>query len=118
MLGSNDSKPIKRKGEDKFRDINLLSSYKESKVILCTPATAFYNGKKESGFTSFNIQPERVDTIACIVREVAALYNYPLIDINAVTSTHPEWFLKDCVHPDKKGAEEIAFRVKDAIMSL
>ena len=53
-----------------------------------------------------------------IVREVAALYNYPLIDINAVTSTHPEWFLKDCVHPDKKGAEEIAFRVKDAIMSL
>ena len=46
MLGLNDSKPIKRKGEDKFRDIELLSSYKESKVILCTPATAFYNGKK------------------------------------------------------------------------
>ena len=46
MLGLNDSKSIKRKGEDKFRDIKLLSSYKESKVILCTPATAFYNGKK------------------------------------------------------------------------
>ena len=52
--------------EDKFREeyIKLLSSYKESKVILCTPATAFYNGEKESGFTSFNIQPEVVNTIA------------------------------------------------------
>lgn len=46
MLGLNDSKSINWKGEDKFRDINLLSSYKESKVIPCTPATAFYNGKK------------------------------------------------------------------------
>ena len=74
-------------------------------------------GKRER-IHQLQIQPERVDTIARIVREVAALYNYPLIDINAVTSTHPECFLKDCVHPDKKGAEEIAFRVKDAIMSL
>ena len=74
-------------------------------------------GKRE-WFRQLQIQPEMVDTIARIVREVAALYNYPLIDINAVTSTHPEWFLNDCVHPDKKGAEEIAFRVKDAIMSL
>ena len=74
-------------------------------------------GKRER-IHQLQIQPERIDTIARIVREVAALYYYPLIDINAVTSTHPERFLKDCVHPDKKGAEEIAFRVKDAIMSL
>ena len=74
-------------------------------------------GKRER-LHQLQIQPERVATIARIVREVAALYYYPFIDINAVTSTHPEWFLKDCVHPDKKGAEEIAFRVKDAIMSL
>ena len=74
-------------------------------------------GKRER-IHQLQIQPEMVDTIVRIVREVAALYNYPLIDINAVTSTHPERFLKDCVHPDKKGAEEIAFRVKDAIMSL
>ena len=74
-------------------------------------------GKRER-IHQLQIQPERIDTIARIVRVVAALYYYPLIDINAVTSTHPECFLKDCVHPDKKGAEEIAFRVKDAIMSL
>ncbi|MCI7606614.1 MAG: GDSL-type esterase/lipase family protein [Spirochaetales bacterium] len=120
MLGSNDSKPFNWKGEEKFKKeyLSLFETYKDSSVILCTVATAFYNGSQESGITSYDIQPPVIDKISEIIREVSEEYGYPLLDIHALTSLHPEWFQDDRVHPNKEGAKAIAEVVAEYILSL
>lgn len=111
MMGTNDSKPFNWESAGAFRsDLeNLLYSYEEigAKIILCTPATAFFLEETTSSETSFNIQPEVVEIIAAIVRGVASQHNYTLIDINDFTENHAEWF-GDGVHPNNEGAKAIA----------
>lgn len=127
MLGSNDSKIQNWQGIEHFEDayLSLLDDYKDSKVILCTPATAFYIDEEgnvaredEDGITTFNIQPEVVEEIADIVRSIASEYGYPLIDINNLTEDHPEWFTLDGTHPSKDGAKAIAEAVYNKVKEL
>lgn len=119
MMGTNDSKPQNWKGEDAFRrDLEvLLDSYAGAELYLCTPAKAYFLKGYEGSVTMFDIQPEVVDTIAEVVRQVARDRGLPLIDIHALTEENPGWFREDGVHPDKKGAAAIAEAVCDAMLS-
>ena len=117
MMGTNDSKPQNWQGEAAFRqDLEaLLDSYAGAELYLCTPAKAFFVKGYEGDVTMFDIQPEVVDTIAGIVRQVAQDRGYLLIDIHALTEANPKWFREDGVHPDKKGAAAIAEAIYEAL---
>lgn len=121
MMGSNDSKPENWKGAEPFAQElrSLLDSYVRGKdaprLVLCTPPATFFTGDAEGPRTNFDIQPAVVDEIAEIVRAAAEEYDCVLLDIHALTQTHPEWFAKDGVHPDRDGARAIAQAAADAI---
>ena len=117
MMGSNDSKPENWNGEEAFEAelLTLLESYGDAKIILCTPATAFFTEETDSSMTNYDIQPAVVDTIADLVRRVAEERGYQLLDIHAITAEHPEWFAADGVHPSSDGAAAIAQAVYEAL---
>ncbi len=58
--------------------------------------------------TNYGIQPEIVDIIVEVIKEIADEKEYELIDINKITAYNFSWFVKDNVHPDKEGALSIA----------
>ena len=124
MLGSNDSKPENWQGAAAFREqyVQLLDSYLGGEnppvVYLCTPASAYHVDGASDGPTSFDIQPELVDEIAAIVRDLAEERGEALLDIHALTAAHPEWFAGDGVHPNADGAAAIAAAVFDALSVL
>lgn len=110
MMGTNDSKPQNWvDGENFKRDLEiLLDDYADSRIILCTPAAAFFMDDSTGNATSFDIQPAVVEEITQIVRDVAQERQLELLDIYALTLDHPEWFAKDGVHPSNDGAAAIA----------
>lgn len=110
MMGSNDSKPINWVSEATFKAdlLSLLESYGDARIILCTPAAAFFLEGQTEGVTNHNIQPLVVERIAEVCRQVAAEEGYTLLDIHALTQNHPEWFEADGVHPSNEGAAAIA----------
>ncbi len=117
MMGSNDSKPQNWAGEERFRQdlLNLLDSYGDAEIILCTPAAAFFLEGQTEGVTEHNIQPLIVEEIAEIIRQVAEERGYTLVDIHAFTAENPQWFASDGVHPDAAGAAAIAREIFPAI---
>ena len=120
MMGSNDSKPVNWVNAETFKAdlLSLLDSYGDARILLCTPASAFFLEGQTEGVTNHNIQPLVVDEIARITREVAAERGYPLVDIHALTAQHPEWFTNDGVHPSNDGAAAIAQAIRDALKNL
>ena len=121
MLGTNDTKPENWTSIDNFMADyeKMVNRYKESnpdaRIILCTPARAFFDGGKKSGTTNFNIQPNMIEQITIRVRTFALVNKYECIDIYDLTAGHSEWFKKDNVHPDVNGAKAIAKAVYDKI---
>ena len=124
MLGSNDSKPENWKGAEKFKEeyLKLLSTYinveNQPTVILCTPPTAYYPEGVTEGLSNYDIQPDIVEEIADIVKEVATELDYYLININDLTENRRDLFGKDNVHPNNDGASEIANAVYKFIINL
>lgn len=110
MMGINDSKPENWFGAEAFKESlnSLLDSYADSRILLCTPAAAFFLNGQTEGITSHDIQPLVAQEIVQVVREVAQERDCPLIDIYELTAQHPEWFAKDGVHPNNEGAAAIA----------
>ena len=117
MMGSNDSKPENWKGADAFKEdlLSLLDTYGDAEIILCTLPSAFFLEGQTEGTTNHDIQPLIVNEIAQITRVVAAERGYTLIDIHAFTAEHPEWFVKDGVHPSNEGAAAIAQEVHSVL---
>lgn len=117
MMGSNDSKPVNWVDAATFKAdlLSLLESYGDARIVLCTPASAFFLDGQTEGVTNHNIQPLIVVEIAQIVREVAAEQGYTMVDIHALTGEHPEWFAADGVHPNNEGAATIAQTISDAL---
>ncbi len=117
MMGSNDSKPVNWVDAATYKAdlLSLLESYADARIILCTPASAFFLEGQTEGVTNHNIQPLVVEEIARITREVAAEQGYELVDIHALTAQHPDWFAADGVHPSNAGAAAIAQAISDAL---
>lgn len=114
MMGSNDSKPENWKGEEAFlmKYNTLIESYlqadKKPVIYLCTPPVAYYPEGVTDGNTNYDIQPEYVQTVSELVKTVASERGLELIDINALTTGHREFFGRDNVHPNNDGAKAIA----------
>lgn len=122
MLGSNDSKPENWKGAEAFKEqyLTLLDTYiteeNSPKIYLGIPAKAFYeDGSQTEGITTYDIQPNLVDEIAEIVKEIATERGYKYIDIYSLTAENPQWFEADFVHPNADGAKAIANEVYENI---
>jgi acyl-CoA thioesterase-1 len=123
MLGSNDSKPFNWKGKEKFKEeyLSLLETYvKEgkTKVYLCTISKAYYPEGRNTKMTSYFIQPEKIEEIVDIIREMAIEKDYILIDIHKLTSENHNWFCSDNVHLNKEGAKAIAEKVYEYIKKV
>ncbi len=116
MLGSNDSKYQNWSSKEEFKEgyLSLLETYKKDeniKIYLCTIARAFFSEGNKTPLTNYKIQPEMVDKIAGVIREIAIENDYPLIDIYELTADNYEWFSDDNTHPNKDGALAIAKEV-------
>lgn len=124
MLGTNDGKSCNWQGSEAFlADYReMIRYYQELKsspqLYLMTPATVFpQDTDPDLPDNAYDICAETVDLIAELIRNLAQELGLPLIDIHQATSSHPEYFREDGVHPNAEGAEFIARQVYAAIKS-
>ena len=114
MLGTNDTKTRNWTNAEDFRTqlTELLSVYSAlpsaPDIYLCTPCKAYSD--------KFTIQDECIETVAQVVQDVATELELPLVDIRSLSVQHPEWFIKDGIHPNNDGARAIAQAIADAIV--
>jgi len=115
MLGTNDSKPNNWQYAAQFEAdyLALIDTFlqlpQSPEVIICLPPPVFQNGFE---ITRHTIAQEIVPAI----RRVAAQRPVTLIDLPAVLTSRPEWFV-DGVHPTALGAAEIAQQVAMKILA-
>ena len=122
MFGTNDTKVHNWKGPEQFckEYAELLKSYialsSKPKVYVMTPPCAYYpTSEQTEGPSSFDIQPAVVTEVRrCIIRLGEEL-NCPVIDLYPHTENQRMWFVKDGIHPNAAGANEIAGQVYSAI---
>jgi len=121
MLGTNDSKEKNWKGPEAFsRDYKALVEHYQSlpsrpRVILMTPPSAFLvKGRSE---LPGHMSAENISLIAGLIRDVGSAMSLQVIDIQAATSDHPEFFQKDGIHPDRGGDKFIASQVYQALQA-
>ena len=116
-MGTNDAKVSNRHGPESFREAleQLLDSYGDSRIILCTPATAFAQNDIQQDVVCYDIQLHAVEQVDAVVRTVAEERNLPLVDIQKLTADHPEWYIADKIHPGNTGAAAIAKKVYEVI---
>ena len=116
MFGTNDANAQNWKGPEvytaEYRE--LLQSYRElpSSPIIClmTPPFLLYPQTEEDRSMNEHIRLEQVS-----VKALAQELDAQVINLYEKTKDHPDWFQPDGVHPNAKGAMEIAHIVYDAI---
>lgn len=120
MMGTNDSKAENWQGKEAFKTAlcELLDSYGDVQIVLCTPAACFDSLMYSGDTVDYELRPAVIETIAEIVREVAAERGYPLVDIYALTENNSQLYSIDGVHPNKDGAAVIAEAVFEAVSAL
>jgi len=106
-LGSNDSKPgnwpiYNQFVSDYSRLIDTFRALPSHPVIyICLPIPAYkYNFEISDSVLTYGILP--------MVRQVAALKNVTLIDLNTPLRNHEDWYQEDGIHPNATGARKIA----------
>ncbi len=126
MIGTNDAKPENWVDANYFINqyTELLDSYlqnssKAPKVYIGLCAEVYYMNEEqeETGIAEYDIQPKVVDEIVAAIETYAVTRSYDIevIDIHSLTENHPEWFVKDGVHPNNDGARAIAEAVTEVI---
>ena len=116
MFGTNDANAQNWKGPEvytaEYRE--LLQSYRELSsdpiIWLMTPPLPLYPKTEEDKAMNEHIRQEQ-DCVKALAEELDA----QVIDLCEKTKNHPDWFQPDGVHPNAKGAMEIAHIVYDAI---
>jgi lysophospholipase L1-like esterase len=125
MLGSNDSREETWVSEEKLlldiiKIVEAIRSDELQRVIVCTPASAYYtDGAEIDGTAGFDLRPEYIERAADAIRIAAKstwALGVKLVDINKVTENHPEWFKLDGIHPGNDGARAIAEAICDKIL--
>ena len=116
MMGTNDAKVSNWHGAEVFRTAleTMLDSYKDSQIVLCTPA-ALFGTDSDPDIATYDIQIPAVKEIVNITREIAQERSYLLVDIQELTAPHPEWYIADKVHPGNRGAAAIANEIYKTI---
>ena len=119
MLGTNDSRGGNWKGVDRFtadyRDMvaHYRSLGSNPDVWLLTPPSLFRVWRRKSAL--YGMDERAIREMCAAIGEVARELGCGLIDINAVTASHPEAFTFDGVHPGAAGAQLIARTVFEAL---
>lgn len=112
MMGVNDTKEENWKGQEEFIKAydKLVKNYDKegAKIYICTPATVFQHKDFTPPITSFDIDTSKIPLVTESLINYANENGYELIDINAYTKEHREWFSEDAVHPNKEGARQLA----------
>ena len=116
MFGTNDANAQNWKGPEvymaEYRE--LLQSYRELSsrpmIWLMTPPLPLYPKTEVDRAMNEHIRQEQ-DCVKALAEEQDA----QLIDLCEKTKDHPDWFQPDGVHPNAKGAMEIAHIIYDAI---
>ena len=120
MLGTNDSKTQNWRGVEKFATDywalaqHYLSLPGRPRVILMTPPTAFVLPGEDQ--LSFDMNAAAIAAMSESVKQIGAELGLSVIDIHTVTASHPEFFNRDGIHPDKSGVQLIAQTVYDELM--
>lgn len=79
-------------------------------------AKSYYVDGATSVPAKYNIQPEIVEQIAAALKEKYEKEDVVIVDIHELTGKHPEWFVKDGIHPNRDGAKAIANEVAKLIL--
>ena len=116
MFGTNDANAQNWNGPEvytaEYRE--LLQSYRELSsrlmIWLMTPPLPLYPKTEVGRAMNEHILQEQ-DCVKALAEEQDA----QLIDLCEKTKDHPDWFQPDGVHPNAKGAMEIAHIIYDAI---
>lgn len=117
MLGTNDLWDTGWRDEQTFYEhyINLIDSYlkseNEPEIYLCTIPYMFVKNHEYLG-TQFD---DKTEMVSNVVRKIAEERGYHLIEMNEVTSKHPEWYKDDGIHFNYYGAAGVAEIIYDAI---
>lgn len=119
MLGSNDIWYGGLEKEDAFykQYSELLDSYLQSentsKIYLCTLPTSHVENQLEFG------EGEVADLkkASAIIRRIAKEEGCAVIEMNEITSEHPEWYDEDKIHFNNYGAEGIAEIIYQSIIN-
>ena len=118
MMGANDTKLHNWTGPETFaasyREFVGIYTASGKRVILCTPASIYHMPDHEEAY-SYGVEEAPLLQECDIIRSFAAEQKLELIDVQAITSGHPEWYVLDKVHPNKHGAEAIARAVFEKI---
>lgn len=119
MLGTNDARGDNWKGVEAFdADYRALVTHYLSletapDVWLLTPPTLFRLGRSTA--VRYGMSEAAIGEISSAIRRTGPELGCRVIDINEVTSAHPEAFRFDGVHPGAAGATLIARAVADAL---
>ncbi len=119
MLGTNDARGDNWKGVGPFSaDYRTLVAHYQSleskpQVWLLTPPALFRLGRGAK--VRYGIDESALREICDAIRSLAHELGCGLIDINEITSQHPEAFRFDGVHPGGAGATLIAWAVLEAL---
>ena len=119
MLGTNDSRKPNWVGLDPYirdyRDmvIHYRSLPSRPIVYALTPPTQFI--LKNHKAVKYSMVKEAVNEMTAGIKKLANELDIAVIDINAATAPHPEYFSFDGVHANVKGARHIAETVYAAI---
>lgn len=121
MLGSNDTKAYNWSTREKFKADykELISVYlnleSKPRVIIGTPNSGFYVGKKSTGAYNYDIDGEKLAIVTEVVKELAVELDVEIFDTYELTKAHPEWYKLDGIHPNKDGANAMAEVVASVI---
>ena len=114
MFGTNDSKTMNWRGRDEFKRqyTELVKDYVNlpgnPKVFLLKPPAPHHMNGEEGDIYTFDIQRSKVLEAGEVIEEIAGELGLTAIDMYAFTKDHPEWFVKDGIHPNAEGATNFA----------
>jgi lysophospholipase L1-like esterase len=121
MLGTNDAADRNWKGVEPFvADYRELVAHyaplpSHPAVYMMTPPTQFSAENYTKVIMKMN--NDRIDEITDAIKKLGEELKLPVIDINAATKKHPEFFSFDGLHPDAGGARLIAETVYEELSS-
>ena len=121
MLGTNDASERNWKGNDPFTADyrEMIQHYRalpsHPVVYMMTPPTQFPVENYTKVIHSMN--NDKLDDITAAIKKLGEELQIGVIDINAVTKSHQEFFRFDGIHPDAGGAKIIAETVCAALTS-
>ncbi len=122
MLGTNDSKTrywgsgSAAYGADAFAE-QLADLINEYKSLPSNPVVFVATSPTVYGTAVDSINDPAVTEIVEVQKEVAAAEGCPVIDINAFTKNHSDWF-GDGVHPNDNGYAQMATAFAEAIANV